>query len=369
MNNKMKVSDITNYLESIAPAALQESYDNAGLIIGNYNSEITGVLISLDITEEIIDEAIERNLNMIISHHPIVFSGIKRFNGNNYVERCVIKAIKNNIAIYSAHTNIDAVIQNGVNTKIGEKIGLKNTRILSPVKGVLNKIAVFVPQKNAEQVRTAMFNAGAGKIGNYDSCSFNIDGKGTFKGNEATNPHAGKKGELHTEQEVKIETIVPSYLTNKVVSSMINAHPYEEVAYDVYKIENEWTEAGSGMIGELEKPEDAMVFLNRIKEIFGCGCIKYTEATGKTIQKVALCGGSGSFLLNNAKREKADIFITGDFKYHQFFDADNQIIIADIGHYESEQYTKELFYELLTKKFSNFAVCLTNISTNPIKYL
>ncbi|MCW3788262.1 Nif3-like dinuclear metal center hexameric protein [Plebeiibacterium sediminum] len=364
----MQIKQITQILEEFAPPALQESYDNAGLIIGNNNDEVSGVLITLDVTEEVIDEAIELGYNMIVSHHPVVMGGIKRFNGNNYVERCVIKAIQNKIAIYSSHTNADSVI-NGVNGKICEKLGLTNCKILDPKNGNLLKLVTFVPDDHAEVVRNAIFNAGAGHIGNYDSCSFNATGEGTFRANEGANPFVGEVGELHIEKEIRVETIFPSYLKGKVVNALIQSHPYEEVAYDIYPLSNQWLEAGSGMYGELESPEDEMSFLKRVKEIFGCGSLKFTNILNKPIKKVAVCGGSGSFLLGKAKAVGADIFITGDFKYHQFFDAENEIIIADIGHFESEQFTKEVFFEILTKKIPNFAVRLSKVNTNPIKYL
>lgn len=365
----MKIADIVNYFEEIAPGSFQESYDNAGLIVGEYSAEVTGVLITLDVTEEVIQEAIDEGLNLIVAHHPIVFSGLKRFNGNNYVERSVMLAIKNDIAIYAAHTNIDSVINNGVNSIICEKLKLTNTQILAPVKGKLSKLAFFVPVVNASEVRQAIFKAGAGVIGNYNSCSFNTIGKGTFNPDINANPFVGKVGSLNEEEEVRVETIVPKHLLGKVIAAMLKAHPYEEVAYDVYSLENKWNQVGAGMIGELDEPLDEMLFLKEVKEVFNVGALKYTELRNKKIKKVAVCGGAGSFLLNDAIRSGADIFITGDFKYHQFFDAEGRIIIADIGHFESEQFTKELFYELLTRKFSNFAVRFTKINTNPIKYL
>ncbi len=365
----MKISEIVNYLEEIAPASLQESYDNAGLIVGDKNTEVTSVLITLDVTEEVVEEAISLGSNLIVGHHPIVFSGLKRFNGNNYVERTVIKAIKSDIAIFTAHTNLDSVIHNGVNSKICEKLNVASPKILVPVKAKLKKLAVFVPESYALKVREAIFDAGAGVIGNYDCCSFNVSGTGTFRANEYANPFVGAMGELHKEPEVKIETVVPGYLVSKVIESMITAHPYEEVAYDLYPLENSWNQVGMGMVGELDKPVDEIEFLNRIKESFNVGCLRHTQIRNKKIKKVAVCGGAGSFLLNDAIRAGADIFITGDFKYHQFFDAENRIVIADIGHFESEQFTKELFYELLTIKFSNFAFHFTKVNTNPIKYL
>jgi dinuclear metal center YbgI/SA1388 family protein len=364
----MRIQQVTDILEDFAPPSLQESYDNAGLIIGSRKNEVSGILISLDVTEEVIDEAIALGYNLIVAHHPIVMGAIKRFNGNNYVERCVIKAIKHDIAIYACHTNADSVL-NGVNGKICEKLGLTNCKILAPKNGELLKMVTFVPQDYAEKVRTSIFNAGAGHIGHYDSCSFNVSGEGTFRAGEQTNPFVGQVGELHAEKEIRIETIIPSYLQGKVLNALLSSHPYEEVAYDFYPLENSWEQAGSGMVGDLETPEDEMLFLHRVKEIFECGSIKYTPLLHKSIKKVAVCGGAGSFLLNKAKAAKADVFISGDFKYHQFFDAEDEIVIADIGHFESEQFTKELFFELLTKKIPNFAIRLSNVNTNPIKYL
>jgi dinuclear metal center YbgI/SA1388 family protein len=363
----MQIKEITQFIESIAPLALQESYDNAGLIIGHPEDEISGILIALDITEKILDEAISKKLNLIVSHHPIVFSGIKKLNGKNYIERCVAKAIKNDIAIYAAHTNLDSVF-GGVNSKICEKLELQNCRILAPANGSLKKLVTFVPTADAEKVRKALFAAGAGNIGNYDSCSFNLDGTGTFRGNELTNPYVGERNQLHQENETRIETIFSKHIQAKVIGALLDSHPYEEVAYDIYQLDNEYTNAGIGMIGELTEPMNESDFLRKLKETFQCKVIRHTELLGRPISRVAVCGGSGSTYLNRAKAEKADIFISGDFKYHQFFDAERHLIIADIGHYESEQFTKEVFYELLTKKFPKFAVHLTDLSTNPVNY-
>lgn len=364
----MKLKEITAHLESIAPLAYQESYDNAGLICGNGDMEIKAALICLDSTEAVLDEAIANGCNLVIAHHPIVFSGLKKFNGKNYVERVIIKAIKNDIAIYAAHTNLDNV-HDGVNAKIAEKLGLKNCRILSPQKGKLLRLITFCPEEKAEEVRKAIFSAGAGTIGNYDECSFNSMGTGTFRAGENTDPYVGKPGEQHHEKEVKIETILPGHLESKVISAMIKAHPYEEVAYDLIPLENKHTQIGSGLVGELVEGMDEMTFMKHLKSAMKAEGIRFTALKGKKIQKVAVCGGSGSFLLPDAIRAGADIFVTADFKYHQFFDADNQIVIADIGHYESEQFTTELFYEILRKKFSTFALHLSKINTNPINYL
>lgn len=364
----MQIKQITQFIESVAPPALQESYDNAGLILGQSDCEVSGILITLDVTEAVIDEAISKNLNLIVAHHPIVFSGLKKLNGRNYIERCVAKAIKNDVAIYAAHTNLDSVF-GGVNSKICEKLGLRNCRMLSPVSGFLKKLVTFAPITDADKVRNALFEAGAGNIGNYDSCSFNLSGKGTFRGNDQTNPYVGEKNQLHTEEEIRIETIFPKYLQSVIIHALLKAHPYEEVAYDIYPLENDFAQAGIGMIGELPAPVDELLFLQNLKETFNCKVIRHTELLGKPFQKVAVCGGSGSGYLAKAIAQSADIFITGDYKYHQFFDAEKQIVIADIGHYESEQFTKEVFYELLTKKFPKFAIHLSEITTSPINYL
>lgn len=364
----MKIKTVINFLNEVAPPSLQESYDNAGLIVGDFNEECTGVLVCLDSTEEIIEEAIARNCNMVVAHHPIVFSGLKKITGKNYVERTIIKAIKNDIAIFAIHTNLDNMMD-GVNFKFAQKLGLKNVQILAPKKNLLNKIAVFCPLSHVEQVKKAMFDSGAGEIGNYDNCSFQSEGVGSFRPLEKSDPFKGKKGSLHQEKEVKIEVIVSNWKTNSIVSSMLNAHPYEEVAYDVVSLVNSNKNIGAGMIGELEIPLLSKDFLEGVKAKMNVSMIRHTSLVKKQIKTVAICGGSGSFLLSKAIAKGADVFITGDFKYHEFFDADGQIIIADIGHYESEFYTCELLHEKLKEKFSKFAVHLTEKNTNPVTYL
>ena len=364
----MKIKEVTDLIEQLAPLSYQESYDNSGLITGDENEKIKGVLICLDSTEEVVEEAISKKCNLIIAHHPVIFSGLKKLNGKNYVERTIIKAIQNNIAIYAAHTNLDHV-QQGVNAKIREKIGLKNCKILSPKNNLLRKLVTFCPTDKADAVRQAMFNAGAGEIGNYDECSFNVSGTGTFKASAGTNPYVGKIGKQHKEKEEKIETVFPVYLQENILEAMFKAHPYEEVAYDIYPLENAYKQVGSGMIGELKTEMTELAFLKSLKTSMRTDCVRYTKLLNKKIRKVAVCGGSGSFLLKDAIRQGADIFVTADFKYHQFFDAESKIVVADIGHYESEQFTKDLFYELLTKNFSTFAIRLSKVNTNPINYL
>lgn len=367
MKAKHTIKDITSYLEELAPLSSQESYDNSGLIIGEQSTEVTGVLLSLDCTEEIVEEAINIGANMIIAHHPIVFKGLKRLNGKNYVERTVIKAIKNDIAIYAIHTNLDNY-RFGVNHEIGERLGLQNLKVLAPANNVLKKLIVFCPQENTEEVSQALFNAGAGNIGNYDECSFETEGKGGFRPNEKANPAIGKNGERENVYEHKIEVIVSAHQLSKVLAAMHKAHPYEEVAHDIIALENQNQYEGAGMIGELPEEIDATQFLTHVKEVFNCGVIRHTPVHKNKIKTIAYCGGAGSFLLGAAKGQKADLYITGDFKYHEFFDAENDITIADIGHYESEQFTPNLLLGILKKNFINFAFHLSKVNTNPINY-
>ncbi|MFZ4862404.1 Nif3-like dinuclear metal center hexameric protein [Sphingobacterium sp. Mn56C] len=363
----MKIKELTQYLESIAPLAYQESYDNAGLIVGDMETAITQVLISLDCTEAVVDEAIAKGCNLIVSHHPIVFKGLKKFNGANYVERTIIKAIKHGIALYAIHTNLDNVT-GGVNSKIAEKLSLENQAILSPKPGLLKKLVVYVPRTDVEQVRQALFDAGAGRVGDYDQCSYNTAGYGTFRPLPGANPAIGQIGEQERVEETKIEVVFPALLQRQIVVALLAAHPYEEVAYQIYALENSLQDVGAGIIGNLAEPMSATAFFAYLKDRLHVKVIRHSQILDKPISRVAVCGGSGGFLLNDAKRSGADIFITADYKYHEFFDAEGKLVIADIGHFESEQFTQELLLEIITKKFVNFAVLLTEIDTNPIKY-
>lgn len=364
---KVTVRDVASVIETLAPLAYQESYDNAGLIIGDANMSVTGILVTLDVVPATIDEAIASGANLIVAHHPVIFSGLKRITGRNYVEQVVIKAIQSNIAIYAAHTNLDSV-PFGVNSRIADIIGLTKQQVLEPVENQLVKLAVFVPSEYADKVRTAMFAAGAGGIGNYDSCSFNLEGTGTFRAGEEANPFVGEVGEVHSEQEVRVEVIVPKPNISAVVSALKHVHPYEEVAYDLYPLLNAYGKVGLGIVGDLPKPMSESDFLQMIKERFGAKMVRTSPHLGKEIARVALCGGSGASLLGRAIASGAQIFVSADFKYHQFFDADNKIVIADIGHYESEQFTMDIFCEYLSKKIPNFAVLKTKHITNPINY-
>ena len=364
----MKLHELTNYLESLAPLTYQEDYDNSGLIVGHPDKEINSALVSLDCTEAVVDDAMAKGCQVIISHHPIVFKGLKKLNGKTYVERVIEKAIKNNIAIYAIHTNLDAVA-GGVNARICETLGLTDCRILAPKHGLLKKLVTYVPVNYADKVRDALFAAGAGQIGNYTEVSFNTEGTGTFKAGENADPFVGQKGIIQKEPEIKIEVVYPVNLENKILVALFMEHPYEEVAYDLYALTNQYQTVGSGMVGELAEPMDELAFLQMVKYKMNAGAIRYTKLRHKPVKRVAVCGGSGSFLLKNAISAGADVFVTADFKYHEFFDAEEKLVIADIGHFESEQFTQNLIVELIKKKFANFAVRLTEVNTNPIKYL
>ena len=363
----MKIATIISYLESIAHPSLQESYDNTGLLTGNPNWNCSGIVISLDATEDVVNEALSKKCNLIVAHHPIIFSGLKTINGKNYIEKTIIASIKNDIAIYAIHTNLDNVLT-GVNGKMAQLLGLMNCTVLVSKNNTLKKLFTFAPADKAEQVRNAIFTAGGGEIGNYSECSFNAAGTGTFRAGDNTNPYVGQKGERHYENEIKIEVIFPAYLESGIVSAMKSAHPYEEVAYDIINLSNQHPSTGSGVIGELKEALDEKDFLGLLKKTFKTPVIKHTQLIGKPAKRIALCGGAGSFLINNAIAAGADFYITADIKYHEFFDANGRLVIADIGHYESEQFTIDLLQEVLEQKFRTFAVLKTTVITNPVKY-
>jgi dinuclear metal center YbgI/SA1388 family protein len=363
----MKISELTAAIEKFAAPELQESYDNAGLITGQGVWECTGVLCSLDVTTDVIREAVDRKCNLIIAHHPIIFKGLKRINGKNYVEQVVIDAIKNDIAIYAAHTNLDNVLL-GVNGKIAEKLGLQNLRILSPKEKVLRRLITFAPNEKAEQVRQAVFDAGAGHIGKYSECSFNSRGTGTFRAETGADPYVCKIGERHEEPETKIEIVYPAYLELQVVRALVDNHPYEEVAYDIFTMDNIHYGIGAGILGNLKEPVAEEAFLKLLQKALGARVVRHTRLLGRPVQKVAVCGGAGSFLIKKALSEGADIFVTADVKYHEFFDAEGRMVVADVGHYESEQFTIDLIHGLLEEKFPTFAVLKTGVNTNPVHY-
>lgn len=364
----IKIKDVTDYLESIAPRSLQEDYDNCGLLTGQSGDPVSRILVTLDCTEQVVDEAIAENCNLIVAHHPILFKGLKKLTGQTYIERVIIKAIKSDIAIYAIHTNLDNVIT-GVNKKIADKIGLQNLVILQPKKNTLSKLVTYVPPAHAEKVIADLHEAGAGNIGNYKNCSFRLTGEGTYMPTGEATPFQGEKDKLERADEVRVEVILPTHRESHVLSALKKNHPYEEVAYYLSRLENVNQEVGAGVIGELAHPEDPKEFLNGLKVKMNVAMIRHTSLPGRKIKRVAICGGAGSFLLPSAISKGADVFVSADFKYHEFFDAEGKILIADIGHYESEQFTKELLYEFLKEKFHTFAIIFSRTVTNPISYL
>ena len=363
----MIIQEVINHLEEFAPLTYSEDFDNVGLLVGNKNNKLTGILVTLDTIEDVVDEAIQNNCNLIVSFHPIIFKGLKKITGKSYVERTVLKAIKNDIAIYAIHTALDNAIE-GVNDAICKQLELVNKQILIPQKQTIKKLTTFVPVKEAEKLRMALFNAGAGNIGNYTHCSFNSEGIGTFNGNENSNPTKGAKGEIHKEQETKITVTYARHNESNILKTLFESHSYEEVAYEITTLENTNQHIGMGMVGELQNPMDEKHFLNFVKTKMNTPLIRHTSLSGKNIKKIAVLGGSGSFAIEAAKASGAHAFITADLKYHDFFTAENELLLLDIGHFESEQFTKNILVAFLTKKITNFAVVLSKTITNPVKY-
>ncbi|HOK38007.1 MAG TPA: Nif3-like dinuclear metal center hexameric protein [Bacteroidales bacterium] len=361
----MKVADIISLFDGVAPIKLQENFDNSGLNVGNPQTEIAGVLLCLDVIPEVVEEAIAEKCNLIISHHPLIFDGLKSITGKNYIEKSIALAIKNDISILCLHTNLDSV-REGVSGKIADKLLLENKKVLVPKENSLRKLVVFVPESHAEEVRKSIFDAGAGHIGNYDSCSYNVNGLGSFRAGVDANPFVGEIGKIHYEPEIRVETIFPEYLQNKIISAMLSSHPYEEVAYDIYKLENKWNSVGFGIVGELSTKMEEKDFLLYIKEKLNVKYLRHSSFTNKTIKKVAVCGGSGASFIKEAITAGVDVYITGDVKYHDYFSIEKQFLLVDIGHYESEIFILEKFYDEIIKKNPNFAVRFTKINTNPI---
>jgi dinuclear metal center YbgI/SA1388 family protein len=364
----MKIKEIISILEEMAPLAYAEDFDNVGLLVGDHDTEATGVLVCHDALEYIIDEAIAKKCNLVVCFHPILFSGLKKITGKNYVERAVIKAIKNDIAIYAVHTALDNH-QEGVNKIFCDALGLINTKILIPKQNFIQKLVTFTIPENAEAVRNALFNAGAGTIGNYENCSFNSKGIGTYMGNEHSNPQIGERFEFVEGDEIKIEVTFEKHLENKILKALYKSHAYEEVAYEIYTLQNQHQNIGLGMIGELKNPMNEKELLLFVKEKMQSDGIRHSAFTGKEVRKIAVLGGAGSFAIKNAIQAGADVFLTADLKYHQFYEAENKLLLADIGHFESERYTKNYIVDYLRKKILNFAIILSEENTNPVKYL
>jgi dinuclear metal center YbgI/SA1388 family protein len=363
----MKINQIIQTLEAFAAPSLQEEYDNAGLLTGQADWDCTGAIICLDATEAVILEAVEKQCNLVIAHHPIVFGGLKQINGKNYVEKAVIAAIKNDIAIYAIHTNLDNVLH-GVNGRIADELGLVNRTVLVPRQQSFKKLQVFVPLEQAGRVREAIFSAGAGNINNYSECSFNTAGKGSFKPGVQAQPFLGAPGNLQQVDEIKIEAVFSPWLEVAIVTNMKKAHPYEEPAFDILTLDNPQPGIGSGLLGYLPDALEESIFLKRLQAVFGTPVIKHTALTGRQIRKVALCGGAGSFLTGRAIAAGADCYVTADIKYHEFFDANGCLLLADIGHFESEQFTISLLRDILQEKFPTFAALKTAVNTNPVHY-
>ena len=363
----MTVREVADILEELCPLSLAEDFDNVGLLVGDPLREVSGILVTLDALEEVVDEAIAREFNLIVTFHPIVFKGLKKITGENYVQRAVLKAIENKINIFSVHTALDNVRQ-GVNGRICEVLGIQKPQILLPKTGTIRKLVTYVPGEAVEQVREALFAAGGGNIGNYSHCSFSIGGRGSFRPEAGSSPTLGKKGETEVTDEIQLHLTFPSRLEKPILKALFQTHPYEEVAYEVSTLNNAHQLEGMGMIGDLEKPMSEEDFFAFVKGRMNTGCIRHSSLLGKPVQRVAVLGGSGGFAISAAKSRGADVFLTADLKYHQFFEAEKEMVLADIGHYESEQYTKNLLAEYLTKKIPNFAVALAESKTNPIKY-
>jgi len=364
----MIVQDVIMHLEGLAPLAYAEEFDNVGLLVGDKTTEVTGVLVSLDTLEAVVDEAIETNCNLIVSFHPIIFKGLKKITGNSYVERVLIKAIEHKIAIFAIHTALDNAFE-GSNAGLCEIIGLENKAILIPQAGTIKQLTTYVPVANVDAVRTALFASGAGSLGNYTECSFSSTGTGTYKGNEQSNPVIGKKHDLQEVSEIKVTVRFAKHLEKHILKTLFTSHPYEEVSYEMITLENKNQHIGMGMIGQLPQPMDESTFLNHIKTRLNCPLIRHSKLGGSLIQKVAVLGGSGSFAIDAAKSAGADAFITSDLKYHDFFSAENKVLLADIGHYESEAHIKNILVAHLKKKITSFAVLLSKTNTNPVKYI
>lgn len=364
----MKIKEILPILEKMAPLAYAEDFDNVGLLLGNQEDEATGILVCHDALEGVIEEAIAKKCNLIVCFHPIIFSGLKKITGKNYVEKSVVKAIKNEIAIYAVHTALDNH-EKGVNKIFSDALGLINTRILIPKANTIKKLVTYTPPEKAAELRDHLFKAGAGNIGNYEECSFNTKGIGSYKGNEASNPKIGNRFEFIESDEIKIEVTFEKQLQASVLDSLFKNHIYEEVPYEIYEMQNVNQKIGLGIVGELSNSTTELDFLNFVKEKMQCGVIRHSKLLGKPIKKVALLGGSGSFAIKNAIQANADIYLTADLKYHDFYEAENQLLLADIGHFESERFTKNYIVDFLKKKIPNFAVNFSEENTNPVKYL
>ncbi len=363
----MKLKEVVQNIEEVFQMSLAESYDNVGLLCGNPDRDVAGILVAHDALEIVVDEAIEKNLNLIVCFHPIIFSGLKTLTGKNYVEKSILKAIENKIAIFAIHTAFDNDGL-GVNFGICEKLELINQQILMPKQEQLLQLSVHVPRENAVELKDALFSAGAGNVGNYDECSFTISGEGSFRPLEGANPYSGSLNEREIADEVLISVIAEKFKLNKIVAAMKSAHPYEEVAYQIVELKNENHHVGLGRFGDLETEMEAEEFLKMVKGKFGLNVIRHSNILDKKIKRVGVLGGSGASGIAAAKRAKCDAYLTGDLKYHDFFQAENEMLLCDIGHFESEQFVVHQIFDILSEKFPKFAISKSVEKTNPVNY-
>ena len=366
-NESIPLKTLLDNIEGWAPLALQEDYDNAGLILGNPQATVHKALVCLDITPEVVDEAIQLHADLVISHHPAIFKGIKRINPASRLGYMIKQSLCHDIAWYAMHTNLDNTLD-GVNSYLAKQLGLQTPRPLIPLKGLYGKLQVYVPSSHAEQLRQALAEAGCGISPKYDHCSFSSQGEGRLRALENARPFVGEPGQLHVEPECKIECLYPVHKTRQVMAVLLASHPYEEPAFDLMPLENTAADKGSGIIGILETPCTETAFLDRLKTLTGVPCIRHSGFKGRQIRKVALCGGSGGSFIHAACGQGADVYITGDLKYHDFTDAETGTWLVDIGHHESEQFAKQLIFNHLTKNFPNFAVSISEQGMNPVSY-
>ena len=362
----LKIQSITDCLEQWAPPSLALSYDNCGLLIGDPNQLVKKALVSLDVTEGVVQEAIDQQANLIIAHHPIIFKGLRSIRPTTDSQRAIILAIKHDIAIYAIHTNLDRV-DDGVNKALADRLNLSNRSVLEEASN-LYKLITFVPTKDLQVVRNALFSIGAGSIGEYKKTSFVSSGVGSFQGSASSNPSIGKAGEFTEVEEEKLEVLLTDTLLSSALKTLQEYHPYEEVAYDIVPLRNKNQNHGSGMIGELREPLSPDDFIQYLTNHLGLQLVRHSPLIKSKIKRVAICGGAGFDLLKNARQKGADAYVTADLKYHDFFEADSSLLLCDIGHYESEHWVIQEIKDYLTRNFANFAVLSTTVNTNPVHY-
>lgn len=363
----LSVKNVSDLIEQWAPLAYAEDFDNVGLLVGDPSQKVNGVLVTLDTTEEVIDEAVSKKCNLIVSFHPIVFSGLKKITGKSYVERTVIKAIQNDIAIYCIHTALDNQAD-GVSKALSDAIGLTDTQVLIPQKNTIKKLRFYVPNDHVQKVQNALFDVGAGRIGQYDQCSFVSEGIGGFRALEEALPFVGTHHQRHHEPETQVQLVFEKHIEQHMVQVLKKVHPYQEVAYEILSLDNTSSHIGMGLIGTLKKPLKEISFLTRLKNRLGTPLLRHSKTLNNPIHSVAVLGGSGSFAIPNAIALKADAYVTSDLKYHDFFTSASSILLVDVGHYESEQFTKNILVKYLIKKMPNFAIVLSETKTNPVQY-